>query len=189
MADPGIRPWQLRRAVHILRLGGIIAYPTESVFGLGCDPLNPCAVKRLLELKQRPANKGLILISDSFARLQPLLGPVPADRLAIVLDSWPGPVTWIMPADPGVPTGLRGQHTSLAVRVTAHPLAAALCKAAGMPLVSTSANLSRHPPARNALEVRIRCDNRVDFIVHGATGGLTRPTQIRDALSGNQLRR
>ncbi len=93
-----------------------------------------------------------------------------------------------MPADPDVPDWLRGQHASLAVRVTAHPLAAALCAAAGMPLVSTSANLSRHPPARNALEVRIRCDNRVDFILHGATGGLSRPTQIWDALSGKMLR-
>jgi L-threonylcarbamoyladenylate synthase len=174
--------------VHVLRQGGIIAYPTESVFGLGCDPHNPNAVNRLLELKKRPATKGLILISDSFARLQPFLAPIPGDRLAIVLASWPGPVTWVIPARADVPLWLRGRHTSLAVRVTAHPLAAALCAAAEMPLVSTSANLTRHPPARTALQARIRCDNRVDYVLHGETGGQTRPTQIRDALNGRVLR-
>jgi len=165
-----------------------VAYPTESVFGLGCDPRDRDAVYRLLELKQRPLSKGLILISDSYSRLQPFLAPLPEDRLNRVLQSWPGPVTWVMPARPDVPDWLRGRYHSLAVRVTAHPLAAALCAVAGMPLVSTSANLSRHPPARNALQVRIRCDARIDFILHGDTGGLARPTQIRDALSGKLLR-
>jgi L-threonylcarbamoyladenylate synthase len=187
-ADPAIRPWPIRRAAQVLRQGGIIAYPTESVFGLGCNPFNPNAVYYLLALKNRPVSKGLILISDSFARLQPLLAPIPEDRLEIVLRSWPGPVTWVMPARSDVPEWLRGRHSSLAVRVTAHPLAAALCAAADMPLVSTSANLSRRPPARNALQARIRCDNRIDFILPGATGGLTRPTQIRDALDGRLLR-
>jgi L-threonylcarbamoyladenylate synthase len=172
----------------VLHQGGIIAYPTESVFGLGCDPLNPHAVHHLLELKKRPASKGLILISDSFARLQPFLAPISNERLDIVLRSWPGPVTWVMPARADVPEWLRGRHSGLAVRVTAHPLASALCAAADMPLVSTSANLSRHPPARNALQARIRCDNQIDFILHGATGGLTRPTQIRDALNDRLLR-
>jgi L-threonylcarbamoyladenylate synthase len=145
--------------------------------------LNREAVFRLLSLKQRPVSKGLILIADCFARLQPYLAAIPEDRLVQVLQSWPGPYTWVMPAAEGVPRWLRGRHTSLAVRVTAHPLAAALCAAAAMPLVSTSANLSQHPPARTPLEVRIRCHNQVDLILHGATGGLARPTQIRDALS------
>lgn len=172
----------------MLHGGGIVAYPTESVFGLGCNPLNVDAVYRLLELKKRPTGKGLILISDSFSRLQPFLAPIPDQRLEIVLQSWPGPVTWVIPARPNVPEWLRGRHDGLAVRVTAHPVAAALCAAADMPLVSTSANLSRHPPARNALQTRIRCDHQVDFILHGATGGLARPTQIRDALTGKLLR-
>ena len=118
----------------MLRQGGIVAYPTESVYGLGCDPLNPDAVYRLLELKRRPASKGLILISDSFARLQPFLGPIPDNRLAIVLRSWPGPVTWVMPAQADVPEWLRGRHTSLAVRVTDHPLATALCATPPKPI-------------------------------------------------------
>lgn len=188
-ADPYLSPWRLRRAAHVVRLGGIIAYPTEAVFGLGCDPLNATAVQRLLALKKRPENKGLILISDSLERLLPFIDKIPDEQLALVKQSWPGPVTWIMPAAPAVPVWLRGKQTTLAVRVTAHPIAAALCQAAGMPLVSTSANLSQHQPARTALEVRTRCgNNRVDFILHGATGGMKRPSQILDALTGEVLR-
>ncbi len=189
LANRYITPWRLRRAAHVVRLGGIIAYPTEAVFGLGCDPLNATAVQRLLALKKRPENKGLILISDTLERLLPFIDKIPDERLDRVKQSWPGPVTWIMPAAPAVPIWLRGKQTTLAVRVTAHPIAAALCQAAGMPLVSTSANLSQHQPARTALEVRTRCgSNRVDFILHGATGGMTRPSQILDALTGEVLR-
>lgn len=187
-SDTYIRPWLLRRATRVVRRGGIIAYPTEAVYGLGCDPFNPEAVFRLLELKKRPVDKGLILISDRFERLSPLLAPMPKDRLSLIKDTWPGPVTWVIPASPEVPSWLTGRHASLAVRVTAHPIAAALCRASGMPLVSTSANLSQHPPARSALEALIRCDNQLDFILHGATGNQQQPTQIRDALSGRILR-
>ena len=187
-ADTQIRPWPLRRAARVVRQGGIIAYPTEAIYGLGCDPFNPTAVSRLLELKQRPVEKGLILISDSFERLSPLLAPIAAERLAVILASWPGPVTWVMPASSQVPPWLSGRHTSLAVRVTAHPFAAALCRACGTPLVSTSANLSKHPPARNALETRLRCGTGVDLILHGATGIRKEPSQIREALSGKILR-
>ncbi|MDJ0805766.1 MAG: L-threonylcarbamoyladenylate synthase [Gammaproteobacteria bacterium] len=184
----GIRAWALRRARHVVRQGGIIAYPTEAVYGLGCDPFDPDAVLRLLELKQRPVAKGLILIADRFQRLSPLLAPISNERQNVISASWPGPVTWVIPASSTAPSWLRGAHSSLAVRVTAHPVAAALCQALEMPLVSTSANLSRHPPARSALEVRIRCDNKVDYILHGDTGPQQQPTQIRDALSGRVLR-
>ncbi|MEN8180204.1 MAG: L-threonylcarbamoyladenylate synthase [Pseudomonadota bacterium] len=188
-ADTSIRPWLLRRAAQVVRQGGIIAYPTEAVYGLGCDPFNPEVVYRLLALKKRHVDKGLILISDCFERLSPLLAPIPEARLALIKDTWPGPVTWVMPASPEVPAWLRGRHTTLAVRVTAHPIAAALCRASGMPLVSTSANLSQHPPARTALEARVRCDNRLDFILHGSTGPQKQPTQIREALTGQILRK
>lgn len=185
---PPIHPWHLREAARILKLGGIIAYPTESVFGLGCNPRDEAAVLRLLALKQRSVNKGVILISDRFDRLIPYLGQVSEERLAQVLSQWPGPVTWLLPAAEGVPDWLTGTHDTLAMRVTAHPLAAALCQAAGMPLVSTSANISRHPPARSALQASIRCGGEIDLIIHGSTGGLARPTPIRDALTGRTLR-
>jgi L-threonylcarbamoyladenylate synthase len=171
-----------------LRHSGILAYPTESVFGLGCDPLDESAVMRLLAIKRRDVSKGVILIADNFERLRPFVGDISAARLTEVQRHWPGPSTWLLPAAPWVPSWLTGSHTTLAMRVTAHPIASALCRAAGMPLVSTSANLSDRPPARTPLQVRIRCDGEIDMVLHGATGGLDRPTTIRHALTGAILR-
>ncbi|MCU7863248.1 MAG: Sua5/YciO/YrdC/YwlC family protein, partial [Candidatus Thiodiazotropha sp. (ex Lucinoma borealis)] len=108
----------------------------------------------------------------------------PKSSMARIQQSWPGPTTWLIPAANNVPDWLTGQHATLAVRVTDHPIAAALCRAAGTPLVSTSANISQRPPARNPLQVRLRCGKDVDLIVHGKTGGLKRPTSIKDAMSG-----
>ncbi len=183
-----LSPSRLRLAARCLRRGGIIAYPTESVFGLGCDPLNEAAVRRLLAIKRRDPGKGVILIADRFERLRPFVGAIPEARLDEVLRDWPGPHTWLLPAADWVPSWLTGRHTTLAMRVTAHPVAAALCRGAEMPLVSTSANRSGRPPARTPLQTRLRCGQGVDMILHGETGGLSRPTPIRDALSGARLR-
>ncbi|MCU7929565.1 MAG: Sua5/YciO/YrdC/YwlC family protein [Candidatus Thiodiazotropha sp. (ex Codakia rugifera)] len=183
-----IHPWHLRQAARVITLGGLIAYPTEAVYGLGCHPLNLEAVLRLLALKQRPMTKGLILIADRIERLQPYIGRLSKPSMARIQQSWPGPATWLIPAADSVPNWLTGQYATLAVRVTDHPIAAALCHAAGTPLVSTSANISQHPPARNPLQVRLRCGTDVDLIVHGETGGLKRPTPIKDARSGHIFR-
>lgn len=181
-------PFQLRTAVRLLRAGGVIAYPTEAVFGLGCDPLNEAAVSRVLAIKGRPVTKGLILIAADFADLEPFLEPLNADQQARLNATWPGPVTWLLPARPTTPRWLRGRHDTLAVRVTAHPLAAALCAAWGGALVSTSANLSGRPPARSALAARLRLGRLVDRVVPGAVGGAARPSEIRDLHSGRVVR-
>lgn len=181
-------PWHLRRACRHLWQGGVIAYPTEAVYGLGCDPLNPEAVERLLALKQRPMAKGLILIASDFEQLQPYLLPLSPELEGRVAGSWPGPVTWLLPARPEVPAWLRGEHTSLAVRVTAHPLAAELCRTFGGPVVSTSANISRRPPARSPLDVQRIFGDSLDYILHGPLGEQARPTEIRDGLSGRIVR-
>jgi len=181
-------PFQLREAVRALRRGGLIAYPTEAVYGLGCDPRNADAVRRLLELKQRPMDKGLILVAADFAQLQPYLLPL-ADTLARqVSASWPGPVTWLLPAPPQVPVWLRGRHDSLAVRVSAHPVVRALCAAFGGPIVSTSANPAGQRPARDPLTVQRMFGGRVDCILHAPLGGLGRPTEIRDGRTGRIVR-
>ncbi len=179
--------FQLREAARCLHAGGILAYPTEAVWGLGCDPLNEQAVHRLLALKQRPVNKGLIIIAADFRQLQPFVRLLDDAAMQPVLDSWPGPFTWILPAATGTPRWLTGDHDSLAVRITDHPAASALCRAFGGPIVSTSANIAGQRPARSALQAKLRC-GRIDGILHGAVGGLTRPTGIRDARSGRQLR-
>ena len=179
--------WHIKRAVAILHQGGIVAYPTEGVWGLGCDPGNSAAVLRLLALKRRPWQKGLILIAADYEQIAPFIAATPA-MLERVRATWPGPVTWLLPAQDTTPPWLRGVHRSVAVRLTAHPLAAALCRRFGGALVSTSANLAGHPAARSRLQV-MRCFGAtLDYIVPGAAGGLPRPTEIRDGRSGAVVR-
>ncbi len=178
----------LRTAARTVWAGGVIAYPTEAVFGLGCDPRNEAAVHRLLAIKRRPVEKGVILLAAALEQLTPYILPLDAAALTAVNATWPGPVTWLVPAQPQAPRWLRGQHGTLAVRVTAHPLAAALCMACGGPLVSTSANVSHRPPARCTLSVRRRLGQQVDYVVPGQTGGAKRPSEIRDLASRRVIR-
>lgn len=146
-------------------------------------------MQRILTIKRRAASKGLILIAADFAQLTPWVQPLSdADNMQVQA-SWPGPVTWLLPARPEVPACLRGQHATLAVRVTAHPLAAALCREAGMALVSTSANIAGRPAARSALAVRKYLRDSIDFILAGNVGGADRPSEIRDLASGQVIRR
>ena len=182
-------PFRLREAARVLQAGGVVAYPTEAVFGLGCAPLDRVAVERILAIKKRPVSKGLILIAADFSQLRHFVRPVAdAERMRAVMASWPGPNTWLLPAAPGCPTWLTGVHDTLAVRVTAHPLAAALCREAGLPLVSTSANQAGLPPARTVLQARLRCGPDVDLYLAGATGGQRQPTAIRSAVDGRVVR-
>lgn len=170
----------------MFRDGGIVAYPTEAVYGLGCDPLNADAVYRLLAMKQRPVHKGLILIASRLEQLLPYVR-FEDDWAAQVKASWPGPHTWLLPAAPDLPYWINGGRDSVACRVTAHPLAAALCDRFGRAMISTSANRMGQPPARTPLQVRLRCPD-VDLVLHGPLGNLERPTPIRDARSGTQIR-
>ena len=183
-------PLCLATAAAILGEGGVIAYPTEAVWGLGCDPFDAAAVARLLALKRRPQAKGMIVIAADAAQVAPyLLWDVLApQRQAQVLDSWPGPHTWLIPCRADVPDWLRGDHDTLAVRVTAHPVAAALCRAFGGPVVSTSANRAGEPPARTFAALSVALLAETSGYVPGETGGLERPTTIRDARSGELVR-
>ena len=177
-------------AARLLQAGGVIAYPTEGVWGLGCDPRAEAAVLRLLDIKQRDVAKGLILIASTEAQLAPFvdLDALDAARLAEVRASWPGANTWIVPASPDAPAWIRGAHAGIAVRVSAHPGVIALCEAFGGALVSTSANRAGDPPPRqlHALDAAVRAG--VDGVLDGETGGLARPTPIRDAATGAELR-
>jgi L-threonylcarbamoyladenylate synthase len=183
-----LNAWHLKRALRVLQAGGVIAYPTEAVFGLGCRPDSATAVARVLRMKGRAADKGVILVASDVEQVRPLVEStrVPWDT---VLPTWPGPVTWILPAAPGVlPSWITGGRAGVAVRVSAHPVVRALCGAAG-PLVSTSANPSNRPPARNVLQVLGYFRGRVDLVVPGRLGGACRPSEIRDAISGRILRK
>jgi L-threonylcarbamoyladenylate synthase len=176
-------------ACHALAAGGVIAYPTEGVWGLGCDPDNPEAVGDLLALKQRDWRKGLILIAHDFAALEPWLRTVSNSAMKRALATWPGPATWIFPCADDAPEWLTGEHDSLAVRVSAHPVVQRLCRGFGGAIVSTSANRSDAPPARSVAELRAQFRRRTPFIVPGALGGLEQPTPIRNVITGALLRR
>jgi L-threonylcarbamoyladenylate synthase len=178
------------QAAVILRRGGVIAYPTEAVWGLGCDPFDEAAVLRLLALKQREVEKGLILVSARVEQFDGLLDwqALPADRAEAVFASWPGPHTWIVPATGRVPHWITGMHDGVAARVSAHPDVVALCEAFGGPLVSTSANPAAAPPPRDPAEFDPALFARLDGVVAGRTGTLAAPTAIRDARDGRVLR-
>lgn len=158
--------------------GGVVAYPTEAVWGLGVDPFIPHAVERLLVLKRRRVGMGLILIADCIGRFAPFLDQLSAEERARLEDSWPGPVTWLLAANDAVPPWIRGDHHEVALRVTRHPQAAALCAEYGGVLVSTSANPHGAQPARHLFQVRRYFGKSLDAVVPGNIGGLGRPTKI-----------
>lgn len=180
----------LPSAVAALRAGGVVAYPTEAVYGLGCDPRSQAAFARLFVMKERPPTQGVLLIAADFAQLESFidLAAVPAAALARAQASWPGPHTWVFPRAASVPAWIAGAHAGIALRVTAHATAAGLCRAFGGALVSTSANRHGEAPARSASEVRSVFGDRLDAILNGRVGGLERATPIRDAITGELLR-
>jgi L-threonylcarbamoyladenylate synthase len=184
--------WQphhrIRLAARILRDGGIVAYPTEAVYGLGCDPWDGDAVERVLDMKRRDPAKGLILIAAAPEQLTPFVIPLGSERMTEILSSWPGPNTWLLPARRQTPRWLTGQFETLAVRVTAHPIAAALCDAYGGAIVSTSANRANRPPARTPLQVRMALGDDPDYVLSGRCVGSETPSRIRDGRTGRVLR-
>ena len=180
----------IENAVVALHRGGVIAYPTEAVWGLGCDPRDQAATMRLLALKQREVEKGLILIAADESQLAPFIDMAALDSVqrAAVRASWPGPHTWIVPASNAAPRWITGAHAGIAVRVSVHPPVIALCNAFGGALVSTSANLSGLPAVTSAADLDPRVLALIEGVVEGETGGLSAPTPIRDAATGDTLR-
>jgi len=179
---------RLRQAGAVLRAGGVIAYPTEGVYGLGCRPDDAAAVAHLLWLKQRPVSAGLILIAASLDQLAGWIDPSPAEERRLRDRSDAPALTWLTRAGPLTPDWITGGRATVAVRVTRHPVAAGLCRAAGLPLVSTSANRRGKPPARSALAVRAVFGAALDRVVGGATGGARGPSEIRVAATGAVVR-
>ena len=180
-------PFKIRLTIKRLNAGKVIAYPTEAVYGLGCDPLNKNAVLNLLNLKKRPVEKGLILIASSLSQLEPYL-QLNSTIISKITSTWPGPVTWIIPSQPWVPTWLTGKHNSLAVRVSAHPTVKLLCEQYGRPIVSTSANISTKPPATRSWMVSKNLNDTCLFILSGQVGHLNQTTPIYNVLNQQKIR-
>jgi len=181
-------PPSVRQVRAFLRQGGVIAYATESCYGLGCDPRQRGAVVRILKIKRRPWHKGLILIGSTLGQFQRFLAPLPDTLTACLETWWPGPNTLLLPASSHCPTWLRGRHDKLAVRVTAHTGAHQLCQALDMALVSTSANLSGKHPLKTAAACQRAFGNDV-LVLPGRVGRRKRPSTILDPMSGGVFRR
>ncbi len=168
-----------------LKAGGVLAYPTESCYGLGCDPMNRRAVERILSIKGRPQHKGLILIGASIRQLSPFMAEIPD---AILLEKyWPGPFTLLFSPSRRTPKWLTGRHDRIALRLTAHPGSARLCRDAGMALVSTSANRSGMKPAKSYREC-IALFGRKVLVIPGRIGKRKSPSTILDFESGRIFR-
>jgi L-threonylcarbamoyladenylate synthase len=175
-------------AVMALRLGGVIAYPTEAVFGLGCDPRNEHALQRILDIKGRDVHKGFILIASTQHQLTPFLARIEPAWQAQFDSVWPGPVTFVVPSARGVSNLLSGFRDTLAVRVSDHPVVRLLCEQFGGAIVSTSANRSGFEPCRTQAAVRALFAPDVNGIVTGSVGGHASPSKIFDVRTQAQIR-
>ncbi len=170
-----------------LRAGGVIAYATESCYGLGCDPRNIPAIKKILRMKRRSWRKGLIVVASEFAQLRQLIQPLTAKQQAITAQYWPGPYTFLLPRAPRAPRALTGRHRKLAVRLSAHPDVLRLCGALDMALVSTSANRGGFKPIKTAGECARQFGAQA-MVLPGRVGPRRRPSTIVDLESGAVLR-
>ena len=180
--------FHLNLAIKSLKQGKLIAYPTESVFGIGCDPNNLTAIKSLLQLKSRPASKGLILIAGDISQLEPWVDFQQVPDLRTLEESWPGHETWLVPAHKHVSPMLTGNHETLAVRITAHSTVRQLCKLFKGAITSTSANRSGHQEAKDLLSTKKYFSTDIDCYVPGDITGNLRPSRIRDAMTGDLIR-
>lgn len=179
---------QIRQAIEVLDRGGVIAYPTEAVYGLGCRADNRTATERICELKDRQVDQGVIVLIRDLEQLGDWIEPISDKQREKLATTWPGPVTWLIPATEHCPAWLKGKHPSLAVRQSAHPLCKQICAALDVPLVSTSANRSGQAPATSAEEADKIFGDEVDLIIDAPLGDAEKPSAIFDLRSGDKLR-
>lgn len=179
--------WRIKLVAQRLQQGAVIAYPTEGVWGLGCLPEFPEAVARILDLKQRSWDQGLILVAGDVDEVAPYLTAVSEENFEELRRTWPAPVTFLVPDNGTAPEWIRGKHPTVALRVSDHPVIQAICAAVGGPIVSTSANPATRRPAMSRLQVRryFRTGpTGIDYIVPGALGNAASASEIRELGTG-----
>ena len=190
--------FQLTRCVTVLRQGGVVAHATEGVWGLACDPFNPAAVARVIELKGRSERRGFILIAGHAGEFSDELSALNETQRKQVLTSWPGAMThivpnrsypiWVSPHRNQLGVDQRREAT-VAVRVTGHPQAQALARRFGGALLSTSANPSGQPAATSQLRVQHYFSGGLDYVLPGQVLVPGAASGIRDAVTGHWIRR
>ena len=185
-----MKPWVKSRVINVLSSGGIIAYPTEAVYGLGCDPFDQFAVDRLLRLKNRPMEKGLILIASHWDQVERYCTELSEEqKKTLIQNSNEKPVTWLIPDSKNlIPYWIKGKHQQFALRISSHPVVRDLCNVYQGPIVSTSANISGGKPIKTKLRILKTFSDQIDYIVPGNLGVSNAPSEIRDIKDGLLIR-
>ena len=179
----------LETACAYLKSGKVISYPTEAVWGIGCDPFNEIAVSRVLDLKKRQISKGLILVAASLEQIRPLVELLKDEQIALLERSWPGPTTWLIPDQSDCfPSWIKGQYDSVAIRVSDHEIIRGLCLKFGGPIVSTSANIAGEPEIKDRKRIEDVFGDSIDFVVDGELGNKHSTSEIRNLVTGERLR-
>ena len=163
----------LAEAAGILREGGLVAFPTETVYGLGADATNPAAIARLNRVKGRPPEKPYSLHLHSIDQVRALAGPMPSAAERLMATFWPGPLTLVLPSRSG---------GSIGFRIPDHPIAQAFLKACGVPVAAPSANRSGHPPPTDAGEALAALEGEFDCLLDGGPTRLGRESTVVQAL-------
>jgi L-threonylcarbamoyladenylate synthase len=158
---------QVEEAISILKEGGIVAFPTDTVYGLGASISIPQAVERVYEVKERPKNMPLPLLLADKSQISEVAEPVPPIAWLLAERFWPGALTIVLFKSKSVPDIVTGGGKTVAIRISAHPTLVALIQGVGTPIVGTSANLSGQPSALTAEEVHAQLDGKVDLIIDG----------------------
>lgn len=181
--------WPIYQANHVLKTSGVIVYPTETVWGLGCDPRDDDALNRILNIKRRDADKGLILVAADIGQIEFLLEGISEEQRAELNRNWPGAFTYLVPHQNKVNALVHGKFDTVAIRVSSHPMVQDLCRQFGGPIVSTSANYAGQPTVRSAIQARMLFGSEVDYILNGQVGLVSGPSRIIDLQSGRVLRK
>lgn len=180
-------PWALNRFVHTVSRGAIFGYPTDTVWGFGCHPLIASSVSRILQIKNRSPDKGLILLSSRIEYCSAYLG-VEADELESIRLPTERPTTWLVTASEFCPPWIHGIYPTVGIRITSHPLIQSICDGLQAPIVSTSANRRGKATARTSFQMRKQFSSELDFIVNGFATGSHQPSEIKSLTSGTILR-
>lgn len=170
-----------------IKAGGLIAYPTESCFGIGCNPFNRKAINRIIKIKKRDKNKGMIVVAGKIGHLDRLIKPLSNNDFEYLNCFWPGHYSFILPTKRNVPVNLTGKHNKIAVRVSSHKLIQQLCSYLAIPLVSTSANKSGFRSIKNNKECLKQFGKSI-LILPGNIGFAKNPSTIIDLVTKQVIR-
>ncbi|MEE3003380.1 MAG: L-threonylcarbamoyladenylate synthase [Pseudomonadota bacterium] len=180
---------EIEKAILALQREQVIAYPTESMYGLGCDIYSQDALLRIIKLKKRDASKGLIVVAANWQQVENLTEKLPESDYREIFNTWPGATTWVFPAKSEVPQLVTGSKKTIAIRISSNPFVQELCKGFKGPIISTSANIQGHPPAISMQETFAVFGNKIDCYVPGKIGENKKASKIIDAQTKIVLRK